>query len=58
MSKNTSDDKLYGLLTVFLVFFLVTGSLISNFNLLDAAYLLFLISCVIRYFIICKENRD
>lgn len=56
MSKNRLFNVKYVLMAVIILSFLVIGSLILNFNYLDAFYLIFLLTCVIRYIIICKEK--
>ena len=51
-------EKKYVLLAVFLVIYLVAGSYIESHNIIDAIYLLFLGTCIVRYIIICKTNGD
>lgn len=58
MSVNELKDSKYVLMAIVTFFALITCNVIVDFNYLDAAYLLFLISCVVRYIIICKQDRN
>jgi len=58
MSKSTLWEKKYVLMAISALIFLVAGSVIVDFNYLDAAYLLFIVTCIIRYILICKSNRN
>lgn len=58
MSINNLWELKYVLLTILMVICLVTGSFVEKHNYLDAIYLIFLLSCFIRYIVICITDRD
>ena len=62
MEREINMSKLlsmkYVLMIVLLLIFLVAGSFIESHDYLDAVYLLFIFTCIIRYIIICKTDRD
>ena len=58
MSLNKLKESKYVLMTIVAFYALITCNVIVNFNLLDAAYLVFMISCLIRYIIICRDDRN
>lgn len=56
MSKNKLSELKYVWMAGVALIVLVTGSVIVDFNYIDAAYLFFLMTCIVRYIIICRNK--
>ena len=57
MSKSKLGEEKYVWMTIIVGIALIIGSLIVEFNYVDAAYLVFLGTCFIRYVIINRKNK-
>ena len=56
MTFHKLKENRYGVYFAVLIFVLVLCSLITEFNLLDLGYIVFLLICLLRYLYICKKN--
>lgn len=56
MTTDNCKDSKYVVLVCFMGLFLVLGSVIIKFNILDIAYLFFIGTCLIRYLWICHNE--
>lgn len=56
MTTDKCKDSKYVVLVCIMSVLLILGSTIVKFNYIDAAYLLFIGICVMRYFIICHKG--
>ena len=56
MTFHKLKENRYVVYFAVLIFVLVLCSLITEFNLLDLGYIVFLVICFLRYLYICKNN--
>lgn len=56
MSKEKLLELRFVLVAFIIGFIVLVSCAIKNFNMLDLLYVLFLISCIVRYVYITKKN--
>lgn len=56
MTKEKLKELRFVILAVILGSILVFSCIVADFNVIDFFYLLFLVSCIIRYVYIAKKN--
>lgn len=55
MTTDKSKDSKYVVLVCIMGMLLVLGSAVVKFNFLDIAYLLFVITCLVKYLVISRK---
>lgn len=56
MTKDKLMELRFVILAVIIGVIMMIGCIITDFNVIDSFYILFLVSCVIRYAYIARKN--